>query len=247
MAKEYQKYRRSYDSKIYKQLFSLLPKGTLSILDIGCGTGKSTEPLLLKAPSRHISVFGLDPDISMLREAKISAARKKLAIKYLQGTAEKLPFVKRKFDAVITGAAFHWFGDNKRALKNIKNVLKPNGMFFIFWALYTRINHPTIGAKLYEKYNWKGFPEKFRKQFYVRKLLSGAGFKRIKTIKISFTEKNTISHAIGVLKTNSSYALMSPKDKAGFVREMTQAYKKALGKRKYITDNLETLICYGFK
>jgi ubiquinone/menaquinone biosynthesis C-methylase UbiE len=246
VAKEYQKYRRSYDPKLYKLLFFLLPEKELVLLDIGCGTGKSSEPLITEAGRRKVSVFGIDPDEEMLKEARLSAKTKKLPITYLQEKAEKLSFEKGKFDAVISGAAFHWFG-NRRTLQNIKNILKNHGLIFVFWVQHVRTNKPTIGSELYGKYKWQGIPKKFRGQKFVRQLLSDAGFRNVNTALMLFTEKQTIKQTIGVLKTNSSYALMSPKTKRDFVKEMTKAYKIALINKKYDVNHLELRICYGFK
>ncbi len=246
VAKEYQKYRRSYDPKLYDLLFSLLPDKELKFLDIGCGTGKSTEPIFRAAGERKISVIGVDPDKAMLHEARLSAKKKKLPIEYVQGTAEDLPFVESTFDAIISGAAFHWFG-SKRTVGKIKNILKTDGVFMVFWTQYVRTNKPAIGSRLYEKYNWRGIPKKFRGQKYVVGLLKEIGFKKVKKVSIPFTEKLTIPQVIGTLKTNSSYALMSPKVKQKFVKEMMAAYKEALGKNKYDINDLQLRICYGFR
>ncbi len=246
LAKEYQKYRRSYDPKLYKLLFSLLPSKDLTVLDIGCGTGKSTEPLVLEGGRRRVSVTGLDPDKTMLQEARLSAKKKRLSIRYVWGTAERLPFKKERFDAITSGAAFHWFG-SKRTMVKIKNVLKKNGVFFIFWAQYTKSDKPAIGSNLYEKYKWQGIPKKFRVQKFVTKLLIQAGFNGVKKASIPFTEKKTIPEIIGNLKTNSSYALMSSKVKKQFIKEMTRAYRVSLGHKKYEVNKLELRICYGSK
>jgi len=215
-------------------------------LDIGCGTGKSTEPLIETGRGRRVTVVGVDPDEAMLHEARLSAKKKRLPIEYIQGSAERLPFAKESFDAAVSGAAFHWFG-NKDAMTEIKNVLKENGVFIIFWAQYIKSSKPTIGAKLYEKYDWKGIPQKFRSQKFVSELLVGAGFKNVEETTVVFSERQTIAQSIGNLKTNSSYILMSPQTKNRFIGEMTKAYKIALGKNKSEVNSLELRICYGFK
>ena len=246
VAKEYQKYRRSYDPKLYRLLFSLLPQAELTILDIGCGTGKSTEPLLLEAGKRKVSVVGVDPDEAMLREARLSAKKKKLSIEYIKGNAESLPFKRENFDCVISGTAFHWFG-NKRAIKKIKTSLRERGIFFVFWTQRVRSNKPTIGSELYKKYKWRGIPRKFREQRYVCALLAEAGFKNVKKVTIPFLEKKTIPEIIGNLKTISSYVLMSSSAKKQFIKEITKAYERALGEKRYNVNKLELRICYGFK
>ena len=67
------------------------------ILDIGCGTGKSTEPLI--KIFKNAEIVGCDPDAAMLAEAKASAKKLGLPIEYVEGRAERLPFVDDSFDA----------------------------------------------------------------------------------------------------------------------------------------------------
>jgi ubiquinone/menaquinone biosynthesis C-methylase UbiE len=245
-AKDYQKYRRSYDVELYHLLFSLIKtEKEISILDLGCGTGKSTEPLFKAADGKKISVFGVDPDTAMLEEARISAEEKKLPIIYKEGGAENLPFTEPTFDAIISGAAFHWYG-NVKNLQRVKAVMKDGGIFFVFWVQYVNKREKTIGEELYEKYNWKGIPKKFRGQKYVEDLLLKSGFKNVSKATIPFTEKHTIPEIIGLLKTNSSYILLSLKDKADFVRDMTKAHEDTLGKDGFKIDKMEIRICYGF-
>ena len=215
-------------------------------MDIGCGTGKSTEPLLLEAGKRKVSVVGVDPDEAMLREARLSAKKKKLSIEYIKGNAESLPFKRENFDCVISGTAFHWFG-KKRAIKKIKTSLRERGIFFVFWTQRVRSNKPTIGSELYKKYKWRGIPRKFREQRYVCALLAEAGFKNVKKVTIPFLEKKTIPEIIGNLKTISSYVLMSSSAKKQFIKEITKAYERALGEKRYNVNKLELRICYGFK
>lgn len=246
IAKEYQKHRRSYDPRLYKLLFSLLSERKLTILDIGCGTGKSTEPLLLEAGKRKVSVVGVDPDEAMLREARLSAKKKKLLIDYVKGTAELLPFKKEGLDGVISGTAFHWFG-NKRAIRKIKTSLKEHGIFLIFWTQRIKSSKPAVGSELYKKYKWRGIPKKFKEQRFVCKLLSEMGFKEVKKATIPFLERKTIPEIIGNLKTSSSYTLMSSGAKKQFIKEMTRTYKMALGEKEYELKKLEIRVCYGFK
>ena len=250
VAKEYQKYRRSYDARLFRLLFSLFGAAktdkTYSILDIGCGTGKSTEPIFVARGKRKISVVGVDPDKAMLHEARLSAHKKKLPITYISGSAEKLPFPDDTFDAAIAGAAFHWFA-NKRAFRSIKKVLKKDGLFFVFWVQYVKTNKPAIGNSVYDKFNFKGIPKNLRSQASVGKILRGAGFKKVQTVVVPFTEKRTIVQTIGLWKTNSSYTLLSKKDRKNFVKEMTVAYQAALGKKKFDVNKMELRVCYGFK
>lgn len=249
-AKEYQKYRRTYDKKLYELLFSLLEnvRGTkkYSILDLGCGTGKSTEPLFATRKKRVITVTGVDPDNEMLHEARLSAKKHKLPIAYLQAGAENLPFQQDTFDAIISGAAFHWFA-TKRTLAKIKKVLVKDGIFFVFWVQYSDTEKPAIGEEIYDKFEWRGIPKRFRGVPYVKKCLKEAGFKKVSTVIIPFIETKTVEEAVGLLRTNSSYMLFTEDEQKQFVREMTAAHKKALGTKKAFVDEMEIRVCYGFK
>ena len=243
-AQDYQKYRRSYDRKPYDLLFSLLPQKDLAVLDIGCGTGKSTEPLLEFAKQK-ILVTGVDPDERMLHEARLSAEKKKLPIEYVQAAAENLPFATASFDAIISGAAFHWFG-SKPTIEKIRALLRENGVFLVFWIQYVTMDKPTIGSEVYKKYKWKGIPKEFREQEFVSALLSESGFKNVKKETFSFSEKRALPEIIGNFKTNSSYAALSVEMREQFVEEMTEAYKIALDGKEYDENDLELRVCYGF-
>jgi len=249
VAKDYKKYRGSYNKKLYEFLFSLMKeKKDVSVLDLGCGVGNSTEPIarMARAKKTDVSVFGCDPDPLMLAEARKSAKKARLPIAYVEGTAEALPFGPSEFSAVTSGAAFHWFATPK-AFREIKRVLRPRGFFFVFWTQHVGEKGPTVGIELYKKYKWQGIPHKLRESRYVKGLFVKAGFKKVRTTEIPLSSTFTIREIVGLIKTNSSFALLSPADKKIFEREMTKAYKTALGKKKRIVTREEIRICYGYK
>ena len=253
LAEDYQKYRKPYNPKIYKKFFSLIKKSDkgIRILDIGCGTGKSTEPLITEAPSKlrkSLKVIGCDHDPLMLRYARAGADKNGLPIEYVSGKAEKLPFKSGQFDAVIAGTAFHWFA-NKKAFLEIKRVLKPGGFFLAFWKGPTKINTKGkwVGREVYDKYKCTSVIKLWRNIDRTKKLFQSGGFKRFKSFNVFETQKDSVNDLIGAHRSNSKYAVLSPRNRKGFIKEMTIAYKKALGKKKYFVSKRESTACYAFK
>lgn len=248
-AKDYKKYRGSYNDTLFEKLFSLISKKKeeTSILDLGCGVGNSTEPIIKTGQRLNIivSVTGCDPDIHMLKQAQLSAKKSKFPITYAQGSAEKLPFKNEQFDCIISGAAFHWFA-NRKAMKEIQRTLKDKGIYFVFWTQNIKSNIPTIGHELYKEYGFKGIPQKLRDPKFVKSFFEKSGFSNVKIVKIPHVEVRTISESIGLLKTNSGYAVLSPKQRKKLVEKMTAEYKNILGKGKEVLKQ-EIYICYGYK
>lgn len=99
------------------------------LLDVGCGTGS-----LLKVAKRlhpDNEMIGIDIDKKVLE-----IARKKLAsaeIQLINTGAESLPFPDKSFDVVVSTLIFHHLPTEikKKALSEIKRVLKPDGCFLL--------------------------------------------------------------------------------------------------------------------
>lgn len=98
-------------------------KGKLaSALDVGCGTGQSSEALLTIAQR----VLGLDPSLAMLRQF-----RHRPELCAVVARAEDLPVPDGSQDLITVALAFHWI---KRALflPEAHRVLKPGGWVAIY-------------------------------------------------------------------------------------------------------------------
>lgn len=90
----------------------LKPKASDKLLDVGCGTGITTEPW-------HCKRYGIDPAKKLL-----ARARQKNKIKYKLAPAEKIPYPDNFFDIVISITAIQNFRNIEKGLKEIKRVGK---------------------------------------------------------------------------------------------------------------------------
>ncbi|OQK18581.1 hypothetical protein AU255_12435 [Methyloprofundus sedimenti] len=102
---------------------SLLQGDSLTILEIGCGSGGN----LLKFIEKGFSATGVEPD----PEAR--KASKKAGLNVFDGTAEELPKVilNSKYDVVLMSHVLEHCLDVNTAISNVKSILKTNGVFIV--------------------------------------------------------------------------------------------------------------------
>ncbi len=97
-----------------------------SVLDIGCGTGKSTrDAARLAAPGQ---VLGVDLSSRMLEYARRRSEEQGLAnVRFEQADAQVHPFENAAFDVAISSFGAMFFADPFAAFANIGRALKPAG------------------------------------------------------------------------------------------------------------------------
>jgi SAM-dependent methyltransferase len=97
-----------------------------AVLDVGCGTGKSTRDAARLA--NRGSVLGVDLSGSMLAYAREHSAAEGLAnVEYVQGDAQIYPFDENAFDIAISSFGAMFFSDPVAAFTNIGNAVRPGG------------------------------------------------------------------------------------------------------------------------
>ena len=147
--------------KSYKKLFEKEKKylqkiitKDASVLDVGCGNGRSIFDILPKTKN----VTGIDHDNKAVADAKNNFS-KYSSIKIIKADAAQLPFDSEEFDFVICMTTFANFADKKfKALEEMRRVLKDSGKIIISVfsenALEERMRvYKTSGVKIKEVKN----------------------------------------------------------------------------------------------
>lgn len=98
----------------------------IHMLDIGCGTGLSTEYLLNSKLEPFIgNITMLDSSEKMLDKAKARAANWNKPVNFVNGYVKDL---KEKFDFVIVSSVLHHIPDLIDFLSQVDQIIKPNGI-----------------------------------------------------------------------------------------------------------------------
>jgi trans-aconitate methyltransferase len=98
----------------------LAPRPGERVLDLGCGTGRLTTEIAAATGSFTV---GLDRSAAMLAEAAGHAGR---AVRFVLADGARLPFIDA-FDAVFSGATFHWIPDHDRLFASVFGALRQGG------------------------------------------------------------------------------------------------------------------------
>jgi SAM-dependent methyltransferase len=93
------------------------------VLDVGCGTGV----VAVTAARRGAKVTGLDLTPALLERARVNAQMADVAVEFIEGDAEKLPFADASFDAVLSQFGHMFAPRPDVAISEMLRVLKPGG------------------------------------------------------------------------------------------------------------------------
>lgn len=93
-----------------------------SVLDLGCGNGLRTFPLL--GLFKH--VYGVDASPYMIKEAKSI----KSSVKFSIGTFDSIPLKDNSVDAVTMWNSLHFCNDIPALIKELRRILKP-GLIYV--------------------------------------------------------------------------------------------------------------------
>jgi ubiquinone/menaquinone biosynthesis C-methylase UbiE len=111
-------------------------------LELGCGRGVGTELILDLFRADRVDAFDLDPRMVALARKRV---RKRGARVHLWvGDATAIPVAEDTYDAVFDFGIIHHIPEWRRALHEVRRVLKPGGRFYAEEVLARFINHPIM-------------------------------------------------------------------------------------------------------
>jgi ubiquinone/menaquinone biosynthesis C-methylase UbiE len=130
-----------HHSDITEQTLALMDIQTADrILDLGCGTGWASRRMARLAPSGE--VVGLDLANEMLRRGEEASSAFK-NVRYVWGSAEKIPEADNAFNKVLSVESFYYYADQGKALDELHRVMAPGAKLFILINLY-KDNHYSL-------------------------------------------------------------------------------------------------------
>ena len=92
------------------------------ILDLGCGAGASTAPLVARFP--QADVLGIDTSPAMIAEARAKVAGARFEIADVATFTAEAPF-----DLVFSNATLQWIPDHRQLLPRLMDLVRPGGVF----------------------------------------------------------------------------------------------------------------------
>jgi len=118
------------------------------VLDVGCGTGTLT--ILLQQLHPQAEVVGLDPDLKALAIAKTKSEKAGVAINFVRGFADEIPYPPESFDRVLSSFMFHHLTPDEKlgTLRDVSRVLRPGGSLHLLDFGRPRSPYSSLLARL---------------------------------------------------------------------------------------------------
>jgi ubiquinone/menaquinone biosynthesis C-methylase UbiE len=138
----YTEVNRSLVRQALAHLVPQEPGGTLTIVDMACGTGAITrliaEELARQGRLAQTRIIGVDPSAEALRLAGKSMNEMGLEVQanFIQGDADDLPNIVHDANAAFFCNAIHLVSDKLAAFQQMASILAPGGIFACNSAFY---------------------------------------------------------------------------------------------------------------
>jgi ubiquinone/menaquinone biosynthesis C-methylase UbiE len=96
------------------------------IVDLGCGTGRFSDPLAVRFGAK---VIALDPSAKMLAEAAGKPNRG--PVRLIRAAGEAIPLASNTIDLLFTSMAYHHFRDTARVAQECRRVCRQRAVTFV--------------------------------------------------------------------------------------------------------------------
>lgn len=159
-----------------------------------------------------------------------------------------MPFKENAFDAVTVGSAFHWFA-TRRAVREMRRVLKPGGLLYIFNRLHRtqQLYRKEVEVPLFARYGVQADSLRIKTLGYFSKLLKQCGLRKVETKHIPVKRRYNLEERVGVIKTTSAYVLLDPRQQEELIYDAERILREKLGQKKCFAIERVMNICYGWK
>jgi ubiquinone/menaquinone biosynthesis C-methylase UbiE len=112
-------------SPFVEQRKKIIPLATGNVLEIGIGTGLN---LPLYNHKKVIRLTAIDPSFATWKKCTVDTKKLGFNFKFIIASAEQLPFDEYSFDTVVVTYSLCTIPDAKKALVEMRRVLKPEGL-----------------------------------------------------------------------------------------------------------------------
>jgi ubiquinone/menaquinone biosynthesis C-methylase UbiE len=180
------------------------------VVDLGCGTGLSTNIWADKAES----VIGIDNTYEMLHTARIRAGSDK--VRYVYGTATQTGLTDGCADIVTCSQSLHWMNPAE-IFGEVRRILRPNGVFAAYdfdwpptidnWEAEMALN--ALMARVFvlekERQYATGF-KRWDKYEHLARMRESGYFRYTKEIVVHQVERGNAERLIGLALSHSFMA-----------------------------------------
>jgi ubiquinone/menaquinone biosynthesis C-methylase UbiE len=200
-------------------------------LDLACGTGLSTRPLVEVAST----VVGVD-----IEEAMLKVADRADHVSYVRGAAEQLPFETDAFELVTVCSGIHWLEPS--ALEEARRVLPGGGTFCVYdvWFPSEMVNVPVFSHWMSEVCAPR-YPHVARKTYNVDGLLQ-AGFELLWSEELRYEVPMSLEQLVDYLMTHSERI---DSIRSGRESENEQRDFMSEGLRPFFSSSAERQLMFG--
>jgi ubiquinone/menaquinone biosynthesis C-methylase UbiE len=168
------------------------------VLDVGCGSGWATRLMAMKAErGRVVGIDIADEMIALARETSKPFSN----VEFKVASAEKLPFQDGEFSHAFSMESLYYYADVLVALKEIKKVLEPGGLFVTVIDLYKE-NQPS-----HQWIDQLKVPVHLLSIQEYRSLLERAGFINVRDRRLYDPKPVPENYTGGSFKTREDYVL----------------------------------------